>query len=120
MATEYEKQLEEEIISLKALLDARTKELDELKTSLEKHHNSNIAFGSGINIAQMSGRNITTDNWDVNITSSSMVLGGVKLTTNDIENLHHLWSLHMQNENNPPLLYKIWRKIKSCLNMKKN
>ena len=115
MTTEYEKQLEEEIVSLKALLDARTKELDDLKKSLQDGMSGNVPLG-GFNIAQMNGANV----FNANSLPSALIIDGEKLTANDIGNLHHLWSIHIMEENNPPLLYKIWRRITSCLNTKKN
>ena len=116
MATDYEKQLEEEIFSLKNLLDERTKELDAAKAKLESFIvNSTTNILGGISYDDNGGGfcNFT-------INAPVVSIGKEKITENDIGNLHHLWCLHIQRENNPPLLYRIWRKIVSCLTTKKN
>jgi hypothetical protein len=128
MTTEYEKQLEEEIVSLKTILDVRTKELDDLKSKLDASNNTlainpSDIIGSGFNISQIGGSNVRMDQFGVNnsITNSyGLIMENERLTPTDIANLHHLWSIHMQKENNPPLLYKLWRRITSCLTTKKN
>lgn len=126
MTTDYEKQLEEDNISLKNLLDERTKELDEAKASLKRwedglmvnklkaNANGDIMMGT-LDIASC---NISSSN-TFNI-KSNICMDGEMFTSDDIANLKHLWSLHKQKENKPPLLYRIWRKITSCLTTKKN
>ncbi len=124
MTTDYEKQLEEEIISLKNLLDERTQEIDEAKKEIKQwrdglKHNQFITssqLAADVFLKADNVSNYTT----VAINAPVMTIGNAKLSENDVDNLHHLWCLHMQRENNPPLLYRIWRKITSCLTTKKN
>ena len=120
MTTDYEKQLEEENISLKNLLDERTKELDEAKKEIE-------SWRLGVKHNRLSPE-VTVKEFDISTLSnhntfaikSNICMDGQMFTADDIANLKHLWSLHMQKVNNPPLHYRIWRKIVSCLTTKKN
>lgn len=120
MATDYEKQLEEANASLNLLLEERTKQLDEAKEEILK-------FGEGTKYTRVSPE-ITIREFDISRTvphqtegiKTSICMDGQMFTADDIANLKHMWSLHMQRENNPPLLYRIWRKIVSCLTTKKN
>jgi len=126
MTTDYEKQLEEEVFSLKNLLDTRTKELDEANKEIKqwrdglKHNQlagmNTIVPDAFLKIADSDISHSTT----FHINAPEITIGGGRLTENDVNNLHHLWCLHMQRENNPPLLYRIWRKITSCLSTKKS
>ncbi len=127
MTTDYEKQLEEDNISLKNLLDERTKQLDEAKESLKRWEDGFMVNNKPGRLSP--GVPLTTD-IDIpsyNISShntfaikSNICVDGEMFTADDVVNLKHLWSLHMQKENKPPLLYRIWRKITSCLTTKKN
>jgi hypothetical protein len=123
MTTDYEKQLEEEIISLKNLLDERTKELDAAKESLKQMTDglslNRVAQFPFVEIKEMDVSSVSSHS-TFQITAPVIGIGNTKLSENDVNNLHHLWCLHMQRENNPPLLYRIWRKITSCLTTKKN
>jgi hypothetical protein len=116
MSEEYVKCLEEEIVSLKNLLDERTKELDLVskeRDSIKEAWKLHFGASSNTDTSDIKYTTITIDNPFIGI-------GNVSLTEDDIRNLHHLWNIHIQRENNPPLLYRIWRKIVSCLTTKKN
>jgi hypothetical protein len=120
MTTDYEKQLEEDNYSLKNLLDERTKELDEAKKELERwkpsiDHNQ---LSPGVTAKEFNISPLISS--DTFVMKSHICLDDQMFTAADVANLKHLWSLHMQKVNNPPLLYRIWRKIVLCLTMKKN
>lgn len=124
MTTDYVKQLEEENFSLKNLLDERTKELDEAKASLKRWEDGLMVNKPGrlsprVNVVEtdFSQYAISTSAFNV---KSNLCMDGEMFTAEDIANLKKLWSLHIQKVNNPPLLYRIWRKITSCLTTKKN
>jgi hypothetical protein len=124
MTTDYEKQLEEDNISLKNLLDERTKELDEAKASLKRWEDGLMAIkpgrlSPGVNVVETdsSPYSISPSTFTI---KSNICMDGEMFTSDDVANLKHLWSLHKQKENKPPLLYRIWRKITSCLTTKKN
>jgi hypothetical protein len=123
MTTDYEKQLEEEIFSLKNLLDERTKELDAAKESLKQMTDglslNRAAQFPFVEIKEMDVSSVSSYS-TFQINAPVIGIGDTKLSENDVNNLHHLWCLHMQRENNPPLLYRIWRKIVSCLSTKKS
>lgn len=125
MTTDYVNQLEEENFSLKNLLDERTKQLDEAKALLKQWEDGMMVNKPG---RLPPGVPLTTDdNSQCHVSSSTtfnvksnICMGGEMFTADDVANLKHLWSLHKQKENKPPLLYRIWRKITSCLTTKKN
>jgi hypothetical protein len=125
MTTDYEKQLEEEVFSLKNLLDERTKELDEAKKEIQqwrdglKHNQLFSGLDNNTKNIFLTKSNIDSDK-TFHINAPFIGIGNTKLSGNDVDNLHHLWSLYIQKENNPPLLYRIWRKITSCLTTKKS
>lgn len=121
MTTDYEKQLEEENISLKNLLDERTKELDEAKKEIESWRLgvSHNRLSPKIDVIERNESPYAISSTTFNV-KSNICMDGQMFTADDVANLKHLWSLHMQKVNNPPLHYRIWRKIVSCLTMKKS
>jgi hypothetical protein len=127
MTTDYEKQLEEENISLKNLLDERTKQLDAAKELLMQWENGEMVnkpkfpshISPGVYLTETDCTTYVTSS-NTSSMQSSICLDGQMLMSDDIANLKHLWSLHMQKVNNHSLLYRIWGKIVSCLNTKKN
>jgi hypothetical protein len=125
MTTDYEKQLEEDNISLKNLLDERTRELDEAKASLKRWEDDlmvnkpgRLSPGVPLTDIDIASCNISSSN--AFTIKTNICMDGEMFTADDVVNLKHLWSLHKQKENKPPLLYRIWRKITSCLTTKKN
>lgn len=113
--SDYEKQLEEENISLRNLLDERTKDLDDCKKVIEDLKQKSLGV-----LFKVEGYDASLVSHNTLATKSNICMDGVTLTAEDISNFKHLWSIHMSAVNNPPLLYKLWRKIVSCLTMKKN
>jgi hypothetical protein len=125
MTTDYEKRLEEEIVALKNLLDDRTKELDDANAELKRwcdglKYNYNTSK-SGIQLSpsvSVTETDISKSPYDLTI-NSSVVIGRARLTETLVEHLQNLYSDHVSKLNKQPLLYRIWRKIISCLNTKK-
>ena len=110
----YVDQLEEEIYSLKNLLDDRTRELDECKSKLASYERMNLVGKKGEEYSSQFLTNAIPYDNTIKI-QTTLCLDGETLSSNDVSHLKHLWKLHIQRENNPPLLDRIWRKIISCL-----